>query len=198
MAPRRVRASRSPTPPGAPRRRSRLWATVSDIDSADFGGGSLTVSFTGGTGTSADQLTIQNQGTGAGQIGVSGSNITFGGTIIGTFTGGANGTNLVVSFNASATQAAAQALEEHILYSNATSGTTSKTLSYTLVDGDGTANGGADTGTAIATINVTAAATNSLYFSINVAGSEGQDDPDSPISRSPSAAKSTRWRTWLL
>ncbi|TGT83181.1 VCBS domain-containing protein [Mesorhizobium sp. M8A.F.Ca.ET.161.01.1.1] len=128
--------------------------TVADVDSADFNGGSLTVSFTA-NGTSADQLTIQNQGTGAGQIGVSGSNVTYGGTTIGTFTGGTNGTNLVITFNASATQAAAQALEDHIRYSNATSATTTKTVTYTLVDGDGTASGGTDTGTATATINVT-------------------------------------------
>ncbi|WP_217578042.1 VCBS domain-containing protein [Mesorhizobium sp. GbtcB19] len=129
-------------------------ATVTDIDSTDFNGGSLTVAFTA-NGTSADQLTIQNQGAGAGQVGVSGSNVTYGGTIIGTFTGGTNGSNLVVTFNANATQAAAAALADHILYSNATSPTIAKTVSYTLVDGDGTANGGTDTGTATATINVT-------------------------------------------
>ena len=44
-------------------------ATVADIDSTDFNGGSLTVSFTA-NGTADDQLTIQNQGTGVGQIGV--------------------------------------------------------------------------------------------------------------------------------
>ncbi|MEO8547483.1 MAG: VCBS domain-containing protein, partial [Sphingomicrobium sp.] len=130
--------------------------TITDVDSTNFGGGTLTVAFTAG-GAVSDQLTIQNQGVGAGQIGISGSNVTFGGVVIGTFAGGMSGSNLVITFNTNATQAAAQALEEHILYSNATSGTTSKTLSYTLVDGDGTANGGADTGTANATINVTAA-----------------------------------------
>ncbi|RUY94814.1 hypothetical protein EN974_22975, partial [Mesorhizobium sp. M7A.F.Ca.CA.001.12.2.1] len=124
--------------------------TVADVDSADFNGGSLTVAFTA-NGTSADQLTIQNQGTGLGQIGFSGSNVTYSGTTIGTFTGGTNGTNLVVTFNANATQAAAQALEDHIRYSNATSATTTKTVTFTLVDGDG----GTDTGTATATINVT-------------------------------------------
>jgi hypothetical protein len=57
-------------------------ATVADVDSADFNGGSLTVAFTA-NGTTADQLTIQNQGAGAGQIGVSGSNVTFAGVTIG-------------------------------------------------------------------------------------------------------------------
>ncbi|RWB71506.1 MAG: adhesin [Mesorhizobium sp.] len=129
-------------------------ATVTDVDSADFNGGKLTVAFAA-NGTSADQLTIQNQGTGAGQIGVSGSSVTYGGTTIGTFTGGTNGSNLVITFNANATQAAAAALADHILYSNATSPNATKTVTYTLVDGDGTANGGTDTGSATATINVT-------------------------------------------
>ncbi|MBZ9764489.1 VCBS domain-containing protein, partial [Mesorhizobium sp. CA8] len=129
-------------------------ATITDIDSADFNGGKLTVAITA-NGTSADQLTIQNQGTGAGQIGVSGSNVTYGGTVIGTLSGGTNGSNLVITFNASATQAAAAALADHILYSNATSPAIAKTVTYTLVDGDGTVNGGTDAATASATINVT-------------------------------------------
>ncbi|MBZ9821514.1 VCBS domain-containing protein, partial [Mesorhizobium sp. CA4] len=129
-------------------------ATITDIDSADFNGGSLIVAFTA-NGTSADQLTIQNQGNAAGQIGVSGSNVSYGGTIIGTYTGGTNGLKLVITLNAGATPAAVQALADHILYSNATSATTTKTVTYTLVDGDGAANGGTDTGTASATINVT-------------------------------------------
>jgi len=52
-----------------------------------------------------DRVTIFNQGPGAGQIGVSGHDVTFGGTVIGTFTGGV-GTPLAVAFNAAATSAA--------------------------------------------------------------------------------------------
>ncbi|MER9330802.1 VCBS domain-containing protein, partial [Mesorhizobium sp. M0488] len=141
--------------------------TVADVDSVDFNGGSLTVAFTV-NGTSADQLTIQNQGTGPGQIGTSGSNVTYGGTTIGTFTGGTNGTNLVVTLNANATQAATQALEDHIRYSNATSATTTKTVTYTLVDGDG----GTDTGTATATINVTGGDTTAPNISL-ITGIQG-------------------------
>ena len=46
-------------------------ATVSDVDSADFDTGTLTVSFTAGSDSAEDVLAIRNQGTGAGQIGVS-------------------------------------------------------------------------------------------------------------------------------
>ena len=73
-------------------------ATVSDPDSADFNTGTLTVSFTAG-GTAHDRLAVHNQGTGPGQVGVSGSNVTYGGTVIGTFSGGTNGaTPLVITF----------------------------------------------------------------------------------------------------
>ena len=129
--------------------------TVTDIDSADFNGGSLTVAFTS-NGTANDQLAIQNQGTAVGQIGVSGSNVTYGGVVIGTFSGGTSGTSLVITFNsATATPTAVQALVDDITYSNAASTSITKTLSYTLNDGDGTANGGTSTGTATATISVT-------------------------------------------
>ena len=74
---------------------------VTDSDSPNFNGGSLTVHFAA-NGTQNDWLAIRNQGTGAGQIGVNGSEITFGGTVIGTFTGGDNGTDLVVTFDADA------------------------------------------------------------------------------------------------
>ena len=47
-------------------------AVVSDADSSDFAAGTLTVSFAAGSGSAEDVLAIRNQGTGAGQIGVSG------------------------------------------------------------------------------------------------------------------------------
>jgi Ca2+-binding RTX toxin-like protein len=130
---------------------------VTDIDSPNFDGGLLEVSFPGG-GTADDQLTIFNQGTGAGQIGISGTDVTYGGVVIGSFTGGQNGSQLFVTLNANATQAAVSALVADIYYSNATSGAATKTVNFLLMDGDGADNGGDDIGTATATINVTAAA----------------------------------------
>ena len=43
-------------------------ATVTDVDSAEFDSGTLTVSFTAGSDSAEDLLAIVNQGTGAGQI----------------------------------------------------------------------------------------------------------------------------------
>ena len=132
--------------------------TVGDVDSADFSGGSLTVALAA-NGTAADQLAVRNEGTGAGQIGVSGAAITFGGAAIGSFTGGTNGTDLVVTFNsAAATPAAVQALARSITFANTSDNpsTLARTVSFTLVDGDGTDAGGIDTGSSTATVNITA------------------------------------------
>src|SRR5262249_50500550 len=86
-----------------------------------------------------DRLEIRNEGTGAGQIGVSGANVTFGGTVIGTFTGGVGTTALVVTFNASATPATVQALARNITFRNVSDNpsTSARTVRFVLTDGDG-------------------------------------------------------------
>lgn len=114
-------------------------ATATDSDSTDLNGGTLTVDFTADS-TANDRLAINNQGTGAGQIGVSGSNVTYEGTTIGTFTGGTDGsTPLVVTFNASSSPAAAQALMRNITYENVVGNpsTATRTVRFVLTDGDG-------------------------------------------------------------
>jgi len=113
-------------------------ATVADTDSANFDSGSLTVSWSVG-GQASDRLAIRNQGTGGGQIGVSGADVSFGGTVIGTFTGGSGTTALVVSFNTNATPAAAQALARNITYSNVSEAppTAARTVQFVVADGDG-------------------------------------------------------------
>jgi hypothetical protein len=113
-------------------------ATVTDADSSNLGGGTLTVAITS-DGTSEDQLGIRNEGTGAGQIGVSGSDVTFGGTTIGTFTGGTGSDPLVVTFNSSATPAAVQALLRKITFDTSAlaSSTGPRTVRAVLTDCDG-------------------------------------------------------------
>ena len=113
-------------------------ATVSDADSANFGSGVMTVAWPV-TGFADDRLEIRDQGTGVGEIGVSGANVTFGGTTIGTFTGGSGTTSLVVTFNANATPEAAQALLRNITYRSVSErlGTFDRTLRFLLSDGDG-------------------------------------------------------------
>lgn len=113
-------------------------ATVADADSANFDTGTLTVSLSA-NGSADDRLAIRNEGNAAGQIGVSGSTVTFGGTAIGTFAGGEGTTPLVVTLNASATPLATQALVRNLTYHNVSENpsTAARTVQVVLTDGDG-------------------------------------------------------------
>lgn len=91
--------------------------TITDSNSANFNGGSLTV--TPGMGAHVDdRLAINSQGTGAGQISVTGSTVSYEGIPIGTFSGGSGSVPLVINFNSSATPVAAQALLRQITYAS--------------------------------------------------------------------------------
>jgi hypothetical protein len=113
-------------------------ATAIDPDSPDLDTGTLTIDFTAG-GTANDRLAIRNEGTGAGQIGVSGSDVSYEGTTIGTFTGGTDGsTPLVITFNASSDIIAIQALMRNITYQNVSEdpNESARTVRFVLTDGD--------------------------------------------------------------
>lgn len=114
-------------------------ATVTDAESANFDTGTLTVSITGNGQSGQDVLSVANIGNGAGQIGVSGSAVSYGGVQIGTFTGGSGGANLVITFDADATPAAVQALVRALQYNNTsdTPDTATRTVTVVLTDGDG-------------------------------------------------------------
>jgi len=94
---------------------------VSDTDTTDFSGGNLTVSLVGTDGID-DRLSIQNQGSGSGQIGVSGSTVSYEGTPIGTVSGGESFSSpLVVSITSSASPLAIEALCQAITFQNISS-----------------------------------------------------------------------------
>jgi VCBS repeat-containing protein len=116
--------------------------TFSDPDE-DFNGGKLIV-----TGLlNEDRVTIVDQGTGAGQIGLSSHDVTFGGTVIGTYTGGI-GTPLVVTFNAGADSTAIDALVQDLSYQDISATPTDRTLHIDILDAAGHSIGaftGADT-----------------------------------------------------
>jgi VCBS repeat-containing protein len=100
--------------------------------------GTLTVSVTQ-NGSANDRLEIRNEGTSAGQVGVSGTNVTFGGTIAGSLAGGV-GAPLIVTFNSSATRAALQAIARAVTYRDVNAEAQgSRTIAFALVDGDGLA-----------------------------------------------------------
>jgi hypothetical protein len=108
--------------------------TFTDADS-NFDTGTLTVAHL----LAEDTVAIRNQGTGAGQIGVAGSDVTFGGTLIGSFAGGA-GSTLTVTFNAGATAQAIEALIENLTYANSSDApTASRSLELKVTDAAGAA-----------------------------------------------------------
>ena len=106
--------------------------TFTDPDN-NFDGGTLTVAGL----LAQDTVAIRNQGTGAGEIGVSGGNVSFGGTLIGSFAGGA-GSTLTVTFNANATAAGIEALIENLTYANSSDApTASRNLELKVTDAAG-------------------------------------------------------------
>jgi len=111
----------------------------------NFNGGTLTV-----TGLlPEDTVAIRNQGTSFSQIGISGSNVTFGPvvlgggvTVIGSFAGG-DGSTLTVTFNANAFTAAIEALIENLTYANSSdTPTASRSLELKVTDAAGFAASG--------------------------------------------------------
>ncbi|WP_374498923.1 DUF4347 domain-containing protein [Zoogloea sp.] len=114
-------------------------ATVTDSDTTVLNGGQLIYQVIA-NGTATDELGIRNQGTGAGQIGLSGTNVTYGGTTIGTYSGsfGTGSTPLTVTFNSNASVAAVQALVRNITYRNTSENPSTATRSISLTVSDGT------------------------------------------------------------
>jgi Ca2+-binding RTX toxin-like protein len=114
-------------------------ATVADAESLNFDTGTLTVSITANEVAGQDVLSVANIGNGAGQIGVSGSNILYQGVQIATFTGGTGGADLVITFDTDATPAATQALVRALQYNNTSNApnTANRTVTLVLTDGDG-------------------------------------------------------------
>lgn len=114
-------------------------ATVADPDSADVDGGSLTVRLAAGA-TAADALLVLHEGDAAGQVGVAGAELRYGGAVIGTAVGGSGFAPLVVSFgSATVTPAVARAVLRRIAFDNASSNPLAgaRTVAVRAADGDG-------------------------------------------------------------
>ncbi len=122
--------------------------TATDVDMGNFATGTLTASFSAG-GTTNDRLTV----TSGGSVAVLGNRIQYSGTQVATFSGGTNGSALVITFNASSTPPIAQNIGRQIAYFNVSDNpsTAARTLDLVLTDGDG-----GTSNTAQKTINVSA------------------------------------------
>jgi VCBS repeat-containing protein/surface protein len=116
-----------------------ITGVITDVDSTDFDGGELTVQLSA-NGLPEDSLTINNEGSGTDQVGVSGTNITYGDVTIGTFNGPVTGsTALIVTFNENSSAAIAQAVLRNLTYENTSEdpSTTTRTIIANVTDGDG-------------------------------------------------------------
>lgn len=118
-------------------------AMVSDPDDMDFDTGVLTVDIIAGA-TINDRLAIRDEGAGAGNISVSGSDVSFdfgsGPVVIGAFSGGSGLADpLLVNLNANADQNAIQALVRNITYENvaALPSQANRVIEFVVTDGDG-------------------------------------------------------------
>ncbi len=128
-------------------------ATVADVDSPNFDTGTLTVEITSGLVAAEDRLVIRISGT----VSFNATNVFVGGIDIGTYSGHNSSGPLVFTFNANATPARVAELIRAIAYNNSagddpTDG--NRTITWTLVDGDGTANTGVDTLQVTTTLDV--------------------------------------------
>ncbi|MBD2205595.1 DUF4101 domain-containing protein [Calothrix sp. FACHB-1219] len=88
--------------------------------------------------TPDDRLSIRNQGINSGEVGIDGQDVTYEGTIIGSFKGG-DGTNpLMVSFNSNATREAAQSVIRSITYENISKNPSpgTRTVEFKITDGN--------------------------------------------------------------
>jgi hypothetical protein len=113
--------------------------TVTDSDSANFGGGSLAVDVLLGL-SSEDRVAIRNVGTGPQQINLSGNTIKLGAMELGTYTGGfTSSAPLVVAFNTNATPANVELLLRQITFQidSATPTNTDRVIRFFVTDGDG-------------------------------------------------------------
>ncbi len=119
-------------------------ALVADADSADFAGGTLRVAITAGGNPNQDVFAVEA----GGGIEVYGNQIAYNGFVFASSEGGWPGSDLVFTFNGTATATAVTSLIQALTYANwdgVTPTDATRTVTLTLTDGDGTALGGADT-----------------------------------------------------
>ena len=129
-------------------------AIVTDVDNTTFAGGALNVAVTA-NGSSTDQLSIVTDSV----VKVINASVFVNNAKVGSIVAGhngANGTDLSIALANAATPAALTTLIEHLGYSSSllNAPPSSRVVTFTVTDGQGTASGGSDTGLATATINL--------------------------------------------
>ena len=114
------------------------WASLVDQDNLTFDGGILQAAITAHAQT-GDRLRVRNEGSGAGQVGVTGSTVFYGGIQVGSWSGGNGAAPLVITLNSNSIPAAVQAILRNITFSTGgdAPATTARTVQFALSDGLG-------------------------------------------------------------
>jgi len=128
-------------------------ASISDSNGV-YASATLNVTIASNGGAD-DRLEIRSIGTDPGQVSVSGNTVSYGGTAIGTFAGGTGTSPLIVTFNASADQLAAQAVLRSVTFRNINSNPSRlrRSIAVTLTHSDGGL-GSASTGVTLGLVRV--------------------------------------------
>ncbi len=132
-------------------------ATVSDADGGDFNTGNMTVTITSGEDAAEDVLSLDTSGTVALAGTTAGSNVSVGGTVIGTLGNNiAAGNDLVVNFNVNATPTNTQTLVQAVTFQdtdtdNPTTG--ARNVRLTVNDGDGGTSANSDITITVSAVN---------------------------------------------
>ena len=111
---------------------------LTDVDSPNFDGGTLTIRVTGNKIATEDFLGLSTGGTSF--LAASNGTISYHGVTFATYNTGGAGVDRVFTFNANATVEAVQTLMRNIVYFNgnqADPSTAQRTIDYVLTDGDG-------------------------------------------------------------
>ncbi len=105
-----------------------------------FNGAVATVELTSGQFAS-DVLSIRDEGGGAGEVGISGTDVIFDGVVVATFSAGSGTTPLTLTFNAAATETAVQRVLQSVTFFNSDSVVTggNRVVTFSFVDGNGMA-----------------------------------------------------------
>ncbi|MFT5704309.1 MAG: hypothetical protein ACI8SK_000255 [Shewanella sp.] len=152
-------------------------ATLTDADSADFDGGNLTATITSGEDAAEDILSTDTSGSVALAGTTAGSNLSVGGTVIGTLANNiAAGNDLVVNFNTNATATRVQTLIQSLTYQNGDTDnptTGARNIRVTVNDGDGGTSSNADITVTVAGSNDAPTLTNLAGDSINYSEGDG-------------------------
>jgi Ca2+-binding RTX toxin-like protein len=115
-------------------------ATVVDSDSVNFDGGNITVTITADGAPGEDVLSVRNEGSGSGQVGLSGSDVLYGGEKVGTISGGTGTNDMVIGLNSQATPNIVEAILRNLTYANINPldpSTAAREIQIHISDGDG-------------------------------------------------------------